>query len=570
MNALMSVSITGAVLIGAWEEGAMVVLLFSIAEMIEEYTASKANRSVVAMLELTPETALIKTSGGERETPVSEIRPGDVAIVRPGDRIPVDGVVAAGNTTVDQSAVTGESAPVAKTPGDMVFAGTINVDGAVEIEATKPSGDTMIARIRKMVEEARQRKAPAQTLIDRFARVYTPAAVAAAAVVAVAPVALFGEPFEKWFYRALVMLVIACPCALVISTPVAIVAALGAAARGGVLVRGGAHLEAIGRARAFAFDKTGTLTRGKLRVSAIAPMGGHSAAEALAAAAALNRRSEHHIASAILENARASGLTPPEAEDFRAVRGRGVSGLIGGVRFFAGNLAFMSENSVSSAALERAIVELESGGATVIAVASASEALGLIAIEDEPRAEAAEALREIRRAGAREIVMLTGDNFSAARRVADAVGVDSFGAGLLPDEKLDAVRRLKERRGVVAMVGDGVNDAPALAEATVGIAMGAAGSDAAVETADIALVSDDISRIPFLMRLGAGTISVIKQNIAFAIALKASFLVAAAFGAATLWMAVFADTGASIIVVLNSVRLARAGAADRRRTARPT
>ena len=567
MNALMSISITGAVLIGAWEEGAMVVLLFSIAEMIEEYTVSKANKSVEAMLELTPETALIKTPGGERETPVSQIRPGDIAIVRPGDRIPVDGVVAAGGTTVDQSAVTGESMPVAKLPGDMVFAGTINVDGAVEIEATKASGETMIARIRKMVEEARQRKAPAQALIDRFARVYTPAAVVAAAVVAVAPVVFFGEPFEKWFYRALVMLVIACPCALVISTPVAIVAALGAAARGGVLVRGGAHLEAIGRARAFAFDKTGTLTRGRLRVSAIAPVGGHSESEALLAAAALNSRSEHHIASAILEKARDSGLAPREASDFKAVRGRGVSGMIDGERFFAGNLAFMSENGVPLAALERAIEDLESGGATVIAVASASEAIGLIAIEDEPRAEAAAALRQIRRAGAREIVMLTGDNLSAARRVADAVGVDSVEARLLPDEKLEAVRRLREKYGVVAMVGDGVNDAPALAEAAVGIAMGAAGSDAAIETADVALVSDDIACIPFLMRLGAATISVIKQNIAFAIALKAAFLAAAAFGSATLWMAVFADTGASIIVVLNSVRLARAGTVARKRAA---
>ncbi len=567
MNALMTISITGAILIGAWEEAAMVVLLFSVAEMIEEFTVARAKKSVESMLELTPETALIKTPGGERVAPVSEIRPGDIAIVRPGDRIPVDGVVVYGGTTVDQSAVTGESMPVAKTAGDMVFAGTINVDGAVEIEATKASGETMIARIRKMVEEARERKAPAQALIDRFARVYTPAAVAAAAVVAVAPVAFFGEPFEKWFYRALVMLVIACPCALVISTPVAIVAALGAAARGGVLVRGGAHLETIGRARAFAFDKTGTLTLGELRVSEVSPLGGHSESEIVRVAAALNRRSEHHIASAILEKARDSGLSPLEADDFKAVRGRGVSGMIDGERFFAGNLAFIAENGVPLAGLERAVEDLESGGATVIAVASASEAIGLIAIEDEPRAEAAAALREIRRAGAREIVMLTGDNLSAARRVADAVGVDSFEAGLLPDEKLEAVRRLMKKHGIVAMVGDGVNDAPALAVATVGIAMGAAGSDAAIDTADVALVSDDIARIPFLMRLGAATLSVIKQNIAFSIALKAAFLVAAAFGSATLWMAVFADTGASIIVVLNSVRLARAGVVARKRAA---
>lgn len=555
MNVLMLVSVTGAVAIGELHEAAMVVFLFAVAHMLEEFSMDRARRAISSILAIAPPMALLKDGDDEREVKVEEVRVGDTVIIKPGDRIPLDGVVSSGATYVNQAAITGESLPVEKNVGDEVFAGTINERGSVEVMVTKLAADTTLAKIIHMIEEAQAGKAPSQKTIDKFARYYTPIVIVAAALIMTVPYLFFGQPFELWFYRALVMLVISCPCALVISTPVALVSALSRAAKAGVLIKGGVHLETIAKVKAVAFDKTGTLTYGEPVVVDVITANGYSETDVVKAAASINCRSEHHIGKAIREKAKEMKIEYRAAENFEALAGKGASGVVDGSSCFVGNHKMLKQVGYCEGDVCRTLEKLEAEGRTVIVSGKPKDPYGFIIIEDRVRETAGEAVEKLRSEGVKNIVMLTGDNRWTAERIASKMNIDEVESELLPGDKLDAVNRLLEKHGSVAMIGDGVNDAPALAASTVGIAMGTAGTDAAMETADIALMSDDLMKIPSTVRLGRSTISIIKQNIIFAVGLKAVFMVAAASGIATLWMAVFADTGASILVILNSLRL---------------
>jgi len=480
-------------------------------------------------------------------------------LVRPGERIPLDGEILEGETAVDQSPITGESVPVAKAAGDEVFAGTINGDGAFEMRSTTLASETTLARIIALVEDAQARRAPSEQWVERFARVYTPAVLALAIALATIPPLLSGGGWGSWLYRALVMLVIACPCALVISTPVSIVAGLTLAARSGVLIKGGAYLEAPARWRALALDKTGTLTRGRPRVQRVIPLNGHSEEELLERAAGLEAESTHPLARAILAEAAKRGIETTAASGLTVLPGRGAEGTLGERVFWIGSHRLMEEKGAESEDTHRLALELEAAGHSLIAVGNQRHVCGLISVADEVRPEAAAALRALKALGVSPIVMLTGDNQRTAEAVAVTTGVDAVHAELLPQEKVDAVSALADELGQVAMVGDGVNDAPAMAASSCGVAMGAAGTDAALETADIALMSDDLSRLPWLVRHSRRTVAIVRQNIVFALAVKAAFMVLAVLGLATLWMAIAADMGASLLVIFNGLRLLRDG-----------
>lgn len=556
MNFLMTVAAIGALGIGQWLEGAMVVFLFSVGEALEDFSLDRTRKSLRLLMEVAPASALVSRGGAEQRISVEDVRIGDRVIVRPGERIPVDGEILAGTSAVDQAAITGESLPVAKETGDTVFAGTINQYGSLEIEATRLVGDTMLAKIIHLVERAQSRKAPAQRLVDRFARYYTPAVVTVATVLSVLPPLAFGLPWGPWIYRGLGLLILACPCAFVISTPVAIVTAIGAAARHGVLIKGGAFLEAIGRLRVMAFDKTGTLTRGKPRVSDLFPLNGFSAGQLLAVAAAVESRSEHHLARAIISRAAVEGIYPPAVTNYRAVPGKGARGYVEGTEFFVGSPRFFEQElPLDLSAAAAVVAQAENGGNTVVLVGTREKLLGVLALSDQPRDDTKETLARLRRLGIQPLVMLTGDNEAVARNVADALGIEHFHAGLLPEGKARIVRELGRTYGGVGMVGDGINDAPALAEADVGIAMGVAGTDTALETADIALMADDLSKLPFVVLLGRRTLRIIRQNIIVALGLKALALAAIFPGWLTLWLAILADTGASLLVIGNALRL---------------
>jgi len=559
MNLLMMIAVCGAVVIGEWFEAATVAFLFSVALLLESWTVARARRAIGALIDLSPTKAryICPRDGDIEEKPVEEV-PTDVTIlVRPGEKIPLDGVITKGSTSVNQAPITGESSPVAKEIGDEVFAGTINNEGAFEFKATKTADDTTLARIIHMVEESQSRRAPSEQWVEKFARYYTPAMIALAVGVALIGPLATNVSWGIWVYRALVLLVIACPCALVISTPVSIVAALTTAARNGVLIKGGAHLEAPGRLNVIALDKTGTLTRGHPEVQTVVPLNGHTADELLAMAASLESHSEHPLARAILLKAESKTLTFSPADGFRAVKGKGAEAFIDGRPFWIGSHRFMHEKGIPPPEFHAQAKQLEAEGHSVIVVGSDGHICGLIAVADGVRAEAASAIAELKTAGIRRTVMLTGDNEGTARAVTAATGVDEFRAQLLPEDKVEAVESLAKEYGTVAMVGDGVNDSPAMAAATLGIAMGAAGTDAAIETADIALMSDDLSKLPWLVRHSRRTLQVVKQNIYFALGIKAAFLVLAIAGFATLWMAIAADMGASLLVILNGLRLLR-------------
>jgi len=559
MNLLMTVAVLGAAAIGEWFEAAAVAFLFSLSLVLESWSVSRARRAIESLLTLTPPKArYIRGGDGEIvEGAVEDVPVGSTVLVRPGERVPLDGFVVKGETALNQAPITGESLPVSKTVGDEVFAGTINETGAFEFRAAKSAGDTTLARIIRMVEEAQARRAPAEQWVDRFAFYYTPAMMFFALGVALLPPLMTGGHWGKWFYEALVILVIACPCALVISTPVAIVAGLTRAARAGVLIKGGAFLEAAARIRVVALDKTGTLTHGRPEVQRIVPLDQHTEQELLATAAGLEGESEHPLARAILRRARKEGVSPAKVERFQAVKGKGAEGWIGGRRFWIGSHRFAHENIHESADAHRKAEALEDAGHSVVAIGNAEHVCGLVSVADTLRPEARQAVLGMRAAGVRRIVMLTGDNEGTAKAVADEVGVDEFRAELLPEDKLDIVQELARSDGHVAVVGDGINDAPALAAATVGIAMGAAGTDAAIETADVALMSDDISKVPWLFKHGRRTMSIIRQNVIFALSIKAVFLFLALAGVATLWMAIAADMGASLLVIFNALRLLR-------------
>ncbi len=559
MHLLMTVAVLGAIAIGQWFEAAAVSFLFSLSLVLESWSVGRARRAIEALLDLTPPKArFVRSEGGEvAEGPVEDVPIGSTVLVRPGERIPLDGFVTKGETTVNQAPITGESFPVSKTAGDEVFAGTINETGAFEFTSATAASDTTLARIIRMVEEAQSRRAPAEQWVDRFAFYYTPAMMVFALGVALVPPLVAGGHWLKWFYEALVILVIACPCALVISTPVAIVAGVTRAAREGVLVKGGVFLEGAARIRVVALDKTGTLTRGRPEVQRIVPLDHHTERELLSTAAALEGESEHPLARAILRRAEREGVSPAKAERFQAVKGKGAEGWIEGRRFWIGSHRFAHENIRESPDAHRNAESLEDEGHSVVAIGNSEHVCGLVSVADTVRPEARRAVAAMKAAGVRRVVMLTGDNEGTAKAVAKETGVDEFHAELLPEDKLAIVQELVRREGHVAVVGDGINDAPALAAATVGIAMGVAGTDAAIETADVALMSDDLSKVPWLFTHGRRTVAIIRQNVAFALTVKALFITLALCGVATLWMAIAADMGASLLVIFNALRLLR-------------
>ncbi len=558
INVLMLVAALGAILLGEWSEAAAVVFLFAVAQALEARTLERARMAVGALMELTPTDALVRTEAGDRKMPVDTIAVGMVIVIKPGEKLPLDGDVVRGTSEVNQAPITGESLPVDKAPGDEVFAGSINGRGALDVRVTRLRRDTTLARIIYLVERAQAERAPSQTFVERFARVYTPAVLALALLLALVPPLLFGGVWSVWIYRALVLLVVSCPCALVISTPVSVVAALAGAARKGVLIKGGAHLERAGRVRCIAFDKTGTLTLGVPEVVDVVTLGGATRASVLTMASAVELRSAHPVARAIVQCAADAGIVPAAGHDVVALGGRGAEGLVAGERILLGNHRVFEERQLCTPEVHAVLDRLASEGRTPVLVAAGDRVVGVFAVSDQPRHSGRDAIDLLRQQGLEAVVMLTGDALAPARTIAAGLGVDEVRADLLPEDKVAAIKDLQRQYGSVAMVGDGVNDAPALATADVGIVMGAAGSAAALETADIALMADELLKIPYAIRLSRATVRNIQMNLVISLGLKAGFVVAAVAGLATLWMAVLADTGASIIVVANALRLLRA------------
>ncbi len=567
MNVLMTVAVIGALAIRQWSEGAAVTFLFALSELLEAFSLARARKAVQALMQLTPETALLKDGADFREVPVEQVAIGSTIAVKSGSRIPLDGEVSRGESAVNQAPITGESMPVEKKPGDAVFAGTINGEGALEIRTTKGHADTTIAKIIHLVEEAQSQKAPSQRFVDVFARYYTPSVMVAAVLVMLLPPLLGGGAWLTWFYRGLVLLVIACPCALVISTPVSVVSGLTAMARRGVLIKGGAVLEAVGKLRALAVDKTGTITEGKPRVTKVIALNSKTEAEIVRIAAAIDTHSEHPLAQAVVAYAKEQKVEFPRSENYQAKNGRGAEAVIAGHPYFVGNHRFTHELAVCSPEIEKRLAEIEADAQSVVVVGHkphegcAGEVLGILAVGDAIRTNAAEAIAALHRVGVRKIVMLSGDNQRTASAIARKAGIDEAIGDLLPDQKIERVKAMLGESHYVGMIGDGVNDAPAMAAASVGIAMGGTGTDTAIETADMALMQDDLSKVAAAIALGRRTVRVIQFNIAFALALKAVFLILALIGYASLWLAILADTGATLLVIANALRLLRAPAA---------
>ncbi|MDL9999872.1 heavy metal translocating P-type ATPase [Variovorax sp. J22P240] len=554
INALMSVAVTGAFLIGQWPEAAMVMALYAIAELIEARAVDRARNAIKGLIDLAPADAeVMQADGSWARVQATGIPLDAIARIKPGERVALDGIITKGNSTLNEAPVTGESIPVDKGPGDTVFAGTINTIGEIEFRVTAVANDTTLARIIHAVEEAQGTRAPTQRFVDRFAAVYTPAVFAVAVGVAVLPPLFLGWPWLAAIYKALVLLVIACPCALVISTPVTVVSGLASAARRGILIKGGTYLEDARLLKAVALDKTGTITEGKPRLVAFQPWGGADEAEVRRLARGLAARSDHPVSQAI-----ASGLENEaiDVDDFKALPGRGVEGLIGGQRFVLGNHRLIREREQAEPRLEVELAAHESQGRTVTLLANDSGVQGLFAVADTIKPSSIEAIAELQRLGVAS-VMLTGDNDATAQAVAREAGIGDARGGLLPEDKLTAIKEMRQRYGATAMTGDGINDAPALAQADIGFAMGAAGSDTAMEAADVVIMNDNLGRIAETIRLSRRTHAVLWQNIGLALAIKAVFFVLAVFGAATMWMAVFADMGASLLVVGNGLRLLR-------------
>jgi Cd2+/Zn2+-exporting ATPase len=548
MNVLMTIAVLGAIAIGQWSEAATVVFLFAIAQHLESRSMDRARNAIRALMDLTPPDAAVVRNGTEMRVPVDEIVLGERLRVRPGEKIPLDGRVVAGASDVNQAPITGESLPVDKQPGDEVFAGTINGHGSIEMEATRLVRDTTLARIIHLVESAQAERAPAQAFVDRFARVYTPVVIALAALVALVPPLVGWGPAVTWIYRGLVLLVIACPCALVIATPVALVSALAAAARRGVLIKGGLHLERLAAVRGVVFDKTGTLTRGTPEVVEVIPVGGELSETVVRLAASVEQCSEHPIATAIMRAAVAKGIGASASSEFRARPGLGAVAQVDQDQVLVGSARLMRESGIDLAPLTP-LLDAQA--------ARAARITGLIALADVPRARARDMVDLLARAGLSRVAMLTGDSPAAAHAIAREVGVGDVRASLLPADKVEAVKDLRRQWGCLAMVGDGVNDAPALAAADVGIAMGAAGSDVALETADVALMSDDLVKLPFAIRLSRAAVRTVRFNIAAALLVKLVFLGLAVSGWTSLWLAIVADTGMSLVVIANGLRLLR-------------
>lgn len=562
IHVLMMIAVAGALVLGEWLEAAAVVWLFGVSEWLEAQTMDRARRAIRDLMTLAPSEALVRRAGEVVTLPVSQLVIGDVVLVRPGERVPVDGHVRSGESALNQAPITGESFPVEKGVGDTVFAGSINGNGALDIEVTRLAQDSTIARIIHQVEAAQAQRAPTQTLVERFARKYTPAVVGLAVLLAVVPPVIgsvealswAGGDWGTWAYRALVLLVVACPCALVISTPVTVVAALTVAARAGVLIKGGAHLERLAEVRCVAFDKTGTLTDGHVSVTDVLGVNGATAHDVLSVAASLEARSEHPIGRAIVGRAREAGLEVVAGERFRALPGLGAEACVAASTAVIGSHRFFETQQLCTDAVHLRMAEIEARGSTPVFVGQGGAALGVIGLAARMREGSGDVVRALRDAGVEHVVLLTGDTRQSAEHIRLASGVDEVYADLMPADKVTLVEMLRREHGVVAMVGDGVNDAPALASSDVGIAMGAAGTDVALETADVALMADDLAQLPFALRLGRATVRTIRANVAIALGLKLAFVVLAVSGVATLWMAVLADTGASLLVVANGLR----------------
>jgi len=566
MNALMTIAAVGAMGIGEWAEGATAMFLFSLGNTLEAMSMDRARQAIRKLLDLSPKQATRLHGDHADVVPVEQLQVGDLIEVKPGEKVPMDGLVEQGRSAVNQAPITGESTPVDVSPGSSVYAGSINGQGALYVRVTHLAEDNTLARIVRMVQEAQAQQAPAQRFVDTFARYYTPAVIALAAAIAIVPPVLWAAPFSLWFYRALVLLVISCPCALVISTPVAIVSAISSAARRGVLIKGGTHLEAIAAIRAVAFDKTGTLTQGVPAVTDIelvdsqsppAEFAGLTPEGVLSMAASIEAHSRHPLAQAIVEEARRRVVPPTPASEFEELTGLGARARWNGATVYIGSHTLFTERVPHPEVICERVAQLEAQGKTALLVGTAEQVFGILALADPVREDAPQTVRALSDAGIERISLLSGDNERAAQAIAEQVGIEDVRPNLLPQDKVSAVDQLMAQNGSVAMIGDGVNDAPALARATVGIAMGAVGSDVALETADIVLMSDDLTRVPYVMRLGRRTLHTIKVNIALSLAIKGLFLLLAVVGAATLWMAVFADMGTSLIVTLNGLRLLR-------------
>ncbi len=558
MNVLMLAAITGAIGLGEFSEAATVAFLFALSLVLEGWSIDRARRAVEAMMQLAPDTAcVLRADGTEAILPASEILAGTRLVIRPGERFPLDGQVARGETSVNQAPITGESLPVVKRSGDDVFAGTINQDGAIEIVTTKPADDSTLARIIRLIDDAQRKRSPAEQWVETFARHYTPTVIGLAVAIMLLPPLLAGANWGDWFYQGLVLLVIACPCALVISTPVSMVAALASAAHQGVLVKGASYLELASRLRAIAFDKTGTLTEGRPEVTEVVALSGHDEREVLNIAAAIESRSQHPLATAIVRFADSHGVRPAPADEFQSLPGQGATAMLSGQRYWIGSHRAFESRGQETPELHDRLEELGARGHSVVIIASDKHVCGLIALADAVRANAKESLAALHRAGIRHLVMLSGDNLSTAQAVGQAVGVDDIRAELLPEAKVAAIEGLLAEHGQVGMVGDGVNDAPAMIRASLGIAMGTVGTGTALETADVVLMSDDLSRVAWLIGHSRRTLRVIRQNIVVSLCVKGAFVLLTILGHASLWSAIAADTGVSLAVVFNALRLLR-------------
>ena len=554
MNFLMTVAVLGALAIGEFAEGAMVVFLFALGNTLQSYTMDKARNALKSLMDLSPKEAHLKKGGRLRTVPVSELAIGDAIIIKPGEKVSVDGTITQGTSPIDQSPITGESLPVEKQPGDRVFAGSLNGPGALEITVEKLADDSTLSRIIYLVEEAQAQKAPSQNFVDAFSKIYTPLILAGAALVSIIPPLFFDLPFTDWFYRGLMLLVISCPCALVLSTPVSIVSAIACASRKGVLIKGGTYLEEMGSISAIAFDKTGTLTRSQFDVTDVVPIGESALDDIITTAASLEMKSEHPLAQAIVQKAHQSSLSLREPRDFLTYPGHGLKATLDGHTATIGNLPFFHKQGIATKPYEHEIERLENEGKTPVLIHHHTTR-GVIAVADSVRKAAKTCIEELRNQGIKHIILLSGDNERVTAAVAQHLTVDDFQAAMLPEEKVAAVKKLAVRYKKVAMVGDGVNDAPALAVSSVGIAMGAAGTDAALESADVALLSDDLLKLPFLVYLSRRTLKTIKTNLAFSLIVKAAFISLVFLGLANLWMAVAADMGTSLMVTLYGMRL---------------
>ena len=556
MESLMTIAIIGAAFIGEWAEGSIVVILFAISEALERFSMDKARQSIRSLMDIAPKEALIRRNNVEQLVSVDKIDIDDIMIIKPGQKIAMDGLVINGHSSVNQAAITGESVPVEKQLDDEVFAGTLNEEGVLEVKVTKKVTDTTIAKIIHLVEEAQGERAPAQAFVDKFAKYYTPFIIIMALLIVVVPPLFFGGDWNKWLYQGLSILVVGCPCSLVISTPVSIVSAIGNAAKNGVLVKGGVYLEEIGHLRAIAFDKTGTLTKGKPVVTDFIATSSETDINYLSIISSLESLSQHPLASAILNEADKTNVDYKsiQIEDFQSITGKGLTGIHQNIRYYIGSPKLFSASVIEETAVKVQYRQFQEQGKTAMYFGTDEQILGVIAVADEVRDSSAAVISELHKLSIEHTIMLTGDNTKTAESIGKQLGVTEIKGDLMPQEKLDSIKALRTTYNKVAMVGDGINDAPALATSTVGIAMGGAGTDTALETADVALMGDDLQKLPFIVRLSRQTLKVIKQNITFSLGIKLLTLLLVIPGWLTLWIAIVADMGATLLVTLNGLR----------------